>query len=99
MRFDSVEEIEDRVKITYTLYQYYPQYDKPEFKEILYKDVPSLPKDTEEYRENASVYYSFEHKFISLSKINRTIGFVIEQFEEQDGNYTDASIHGPFLVR
>src|SRR3989344_7501682 len=82
MRIDSIEELEDRVKITYTLYQYYAKYDTPEFKEVLYKDVPNLPKDTEEYRKTADIYNSFESRTVFLSKINRSIGFVIGQCQE-----------------
>ena len=99
MGIDKVEELEDRVKIAYTLYQYYAQFDRQEFKEILYKDVPSLPEDKGEYLEKKGLYDSFEEKNIFLSKINRTIGFVIEEYEEQNGSYTERSIYGPFLVK
>lgn len=99
MGIENVEELEDRVRITYTLYQYYPQNDRQEIKEILYSDVPNLPKNTGKYRENAGIYDSFDQRFIFLSKINRGIGFVIEKYEEQNGDYTETSIYGPFLER
>ena len=99
MGIDKVEELEDRVKVAYTLYQYYAQFDRQEFKEILYKDVPSLPEDKGEYLENKGLYDSFESKHIHLSKINRAIRFVIENYEEHDGSETERAIYGPFLVR
>jgi len=96
MTIKKVEQLEDRVIIHFHFKNGERIPDDFEKKEILYSDIPHLPKDHEIQRDPGCINHWSEPVFIE--KVNKTIIYYFKEWQETAYASMQGFEDGPFLV-